>query len=465
VDETKIVELGDIVWFKPERLTSGRRDVYIPMAGSARGAGFAIAWQEDPSGLRPGKGKGPGEGWSGAISNHKTDIWYSYITYDDFAQVDEGFVPGGDPDPDRPGLGRPKALVPFSLPVRVSDNDMVNTHTLKVEPSSNCKTPPGGTEPVCFPEVVNGSFVPINPEEIAIQFCDHPDSNSETCCDPDNHEGDPNCEELKGLYGNLTGTKRYAYLARTLDDDGDGFPDYQYYMDRGGTLDLCDLSGANSYMEELPGTSAHQRWLTFANVAKASKLVCVSSDGRLLDGDVSASRPMLQLQPYTKPDGTKSAWALLGYEESKGMGHSLAAESHEDTDNPVDEIIGDKPDDPGQDKPIKQDIGKNTIYTPLTSPSRTWWHRATSSTCRPCAAGCTRHIVTTRRTRPAPAKRASRSRCISTTSSAVMKTIRQPASGCRTTPSSCSSAPRSPGAYASSCSPRARWVPPRPWAR
>jgi len=365
-DESDAVVLGDIVWFKPERLTSGRRDVYIPMVGSARGAGFAIAWQEDPSGLRPGKGKGPGEGWSGAISNHKTDIWYSYITYEDFSRVDGNFIAGGPPEDggpeDKTGLGRPKALVPFSLPVRISDNDMVNTNTLKVEQSSNCVTPPGGTEPVCFPAVEDGSFVPMDTEEIAIQFCDHPEANQDTCCDPDDHQGDPNCEDLKGLYGNLTGTKRYAYLARTLDDNGDGYPDYQYYVDRGGTLDLCDLSGANTYMEELPGTSAHERWLGFTNVAGASKLVCVTSDGRLLDGDVSASRPMLQLQPYTRPDGTKSAWALLGYEESKGMGHSLAAQSHEDTDNPVDEIIGVKPEDPGQDKPIKQDIGKNTIY-------------------------------------------------------------------------------------------------------
>ncbi len=377
-DESDAVVLGDIVWFKPERLTSGRRDVYIPMVGSARGAGFAIAWQEDPSGLRPGKGKGPGEGWSGAISNHKTDIWYSYLPYDDFATVDANFVPGGpgggtDSEPtgdegylDKPGLGRPKALVPFSLPVRVSDNDMVNTHTLKVEPSSTCETPPGGDEetlPVCFPEVVDNSFVPIDPEEIAKEFCGHPDADPATCCDPDNHEGDPNCEELKGLYGNLTGTKRYAYMAKTM-------PEYDYYTARGGTLDLCDTSGTNSYMDELPGMN-HERWMGFTNAAGASKLVCVSSDGRLLDGDVSASRPMLQLQPYTNNNGTpddtsddfKSAWALLGYEESKGMGHSLAAESHEDTDNPVDEIINDgRPDDPGQDKPIKQDIGKNTIY-------------------------------------------------------------------------------------------------------
>jgi hypothetical protein len=389
-DETDAVELGEVVWFKPERITSGRRDVYIPSVGSARGAGFAIAWQEDPTGLRPGKGKGPGEGWSGAISNHKTDLWYTFISYDDFNIVDENFVPGGpgggsDAEPsgeegylDKPGLGRPKALVPFALPVRITDNDMVNTHTLKVEPSTNCPTFPDSTgenAEVCFPEVVDGSFVPIDPEEIASEFCGHPDADPATCCDPDNHEGDPNCEDLKGLYGNLTGTKRYAYLARSIDEygvdeegnyvnmpGGDGVPDYQYYEDRGGTLNLCDLTGTNSYMSELPGTAEHERWFGFTNSAGADKLVCVAEDGRLLDGDVFASRPMLQLQPYTKSDGTKSAWALFAYEESKGLGHSLAAEAHEETDNPVDDIVGSEVDDKGQEKPIKQDIGKNMMY-------------------------------------------------------------------------------------------------------
>ena len=376
-DESDAVALGDIVWYKPERLTSGRRDAYIPAVGSARGAGFAIAWQEDPTGLRPGKGKGPGEGWSGAISNHKTDIWYSFISSEDFARVDAMFVPGGpgaDPNggaqyDEKPGLGRPKSQVPFSLPIRVSDNDMVNTDTLKVEQSSMCVTPPEGTEPVCFPEVVDGTFVPLDPEEIEVQFCGHPDADPATCCDPENHEDDPNCEDLKGLYGNLTGTKRYAYLAKGIDEydnvsgiyqpEGDGIPDYQHAVDNGGTLNLCDTSGANLYMDALPGTSEHQRWFDFANSALASKLVCITSDGRLLDGDVSASWPNIQLQPYTKSDGTKSAWVLLGYEESKGLGHSLAASEH---DNPVDEIIGDQPDDTGQEKPIKQDLGKNVIY-------------------------------------------------------------------------------------------------------
>jgi len=384
--EVDAIAVGDIVWFKPERITSGRRDAYIPMVDAARGAGFAIVWQEDPSGLRPGKGKGPGEGWSGAISNHKTDMWYTWIKYDDFSVVDEAFDsrgPGGgtDSDPtgdegylDKPGLGRPKAMVPFALPVRITDNDMVNTHTLKVEPSSNCVTPPGGTEPICFPEVEDGSFVPIDADEIAKEFCGHPEADPTTCCDPDNHEGDPNCEDLKGFFGNLNGTKRYAYMARSIDEldnatglyvpggGGDGVPDYQYYVDRGGTLDLCDLSGANSYIDELPGTSAHERWFGFTNSAGASKLVCTASDGRLLDGDVYASRPMIKLQPYEKSDGSKSAWALLAYEESKGMGHSLAAAEHEDTDNPVDEILGEQPDETGQEKPIKQDIGKNMMY-------------------------------------------------------------------------------------------------------
>ncbi|NNF88067.1 MAG: hypothetical protein HKM97_06050, partial [Acidimicrobiia bacterium] len=381
-DESAAVGLGDVVWFKPERLTSGRRDAYLPMVASARGAGFAISWQEDPSGLRPGKGKGPGEGWSGAISNHKTDIWYSFISYDDFNIVDEAFVPSGPGDDatgdgfvDKPGLGRPKAQVPFSLPVRITDNDMVNTHTLKVEESTDCPVFPDSTgelDPVCFPEVVDGSFVPIDPEEIAAEFCGHTDADPDTCCDPDNHEEDPNCEDLKGFFGNLNGTKRYAYMASSIDEidnatglylaGGDGKPDYQYYVDGGGTLDLCDLSGANSYMDELPGTSAQERWFGFTNVAGADKLVCVASDGRLLDGDVFASRPMLQLQPYTKPDGTKSAWALLAYEESKGLGHSLAAEAHLETDNPVGDILGDNTDDKGQEKPIKQDIGKNMMY-------------------------------------------------------------------------------------------------------
>lgn len=122
---------GDVVWFKPERLTSARRDALQLFMGGGGGAGFALAWQEDPAGLRPGKEAGPGHGWSGATTNHKTDIWYSYITWADFAKVDTNFVLSGDPEhDDLDFIGRPKALVPMSLPVRLSDNDVVNEKNL-----------------------------------------------------------------------------------------------------------------------------------------------------------------------------------------------------------------------------------------------------------------------------------------------------------------------------------------------
>ena len=322
--ESPAVELGDIVWFKPERITSGRRDVYIPMVGSARGAGFAIAWQEDPSGLRPGKGKGPGEGWSGAISNHKTDMWYTFISYDDFNIVDENFVSRRPRRRDRRRTHGRRGLPRQARPgpaqgagaLRAAGAHHRQRHGQHAHAQGRAEQQLRDAagrhrSRSASPRWSTASFVPIDPEEIAKEFCGHPEADPATCCDPDNHEGDPNCEDLKGFFGNLTGTKRYAYMASTIDEvdnatglyvpGGDGVPDYQYYVDRGGTLDLCDLSGANySYMDVLPGTSAHERWFGFTNTAGASKLVCVASDGRLLDGDVYASRPMLQLQPYTK---------------------------------------------------------------------------------------------------------------------------------------------------------------------
>lgn len=121
--------LYDIVWTKAERLTSGRRDANRLEIDARANGGFAITWQEDPEGLRPGQGLGPGEGWSGAIVNAKTDIWYSYITWDDFAIV--------DPDDDITTIGepldeaflttydinKPKVAIPMSMPVRLTDND------------------------------------------------------------------------------------------------------------------------------------------------------------------------------------------------------------------------------------------------------------------------------------------------------------------------------------------------------
>lgn len=126
---------GDIQWYMPERITSGRRDAYQVFVGAAPGGGMAVTWQEDPEGLQAGSAKGPGDGMSGATASHKTDVWYSYIPWGKFAAVDTDFVPkADDPDPitDDPdtGLGRVKALNPISMPVRITDNDSCNADNM-----------------------------------------------------------------------------------------------------------------------------------------------------------------------------------------------------------------------------------------------------------------------------------------------------------------------------------------------
>ncbi len=78
-----------MVWTKAERLTSGRRDPNRIEVKAVKDAGFVITWQEDPDGLRPGQGEGPGEGWSGAVAHPQTDVWYSFINWEYFDIVED----------------------------------------------------------------------------------------------------------------------------------------------------------------------------------------------------------------------------------------------------------------------------------------------------------------------------------------------------------------------------------------
>jgi hypothetical protein len=260
---------GNIQWFKPERLTSGRRDAYQIFAGAGTGVAFAIVWQEDPKGLRPGEGDGPGDGWSGARTNNKTDIWYSYIKLSDFGKIDYDYPAGGHGDndidiTDSELAGRVKALVPMSLPVRVSDNDVCSMENM----------------------------------------------------DPDGGHGEHDYDE-EGQ-----GTHRYC-----------------------GTLE-----GIGTEAE--PGTNPMCAYtLEKANPKGEIHNVCVTADGRFLDGNTGASRANIFLQPYKKPDGTKSAWAIIGYEESKGVGSPPEGE-HDCDDEESDE----------HETKYKPDEGKNVIY-------------------------------------------------------------------------------------------------------
>ena len=267
----KIEADGSIVWFKPEKITSGRRDAIQLVAAAADGTGFAIAWQEDPKGLRPPSDYGPGDGWSGANVSNKTDIWYSSLPWEDFDKVDGNYTPPDNEDivDTDPELGsRLKALVPFSLPVKISDNDACNYQNILAE---------GG----------------------------------------DGHD----TEEEDGHVSPGNGIHRYC---GTLEGIGE--------KEAPGPNPLCAFT------------------VPITNHDGETHDVCVTAEpvqdgyGRVLDGNTGASRPNLFLQPYQKSDGTKSAWAILAYEESKGMGSPPEVEGEDDEDR------------------YKADLGKNVIY-------------------------------------------------------------------------------------------------------
>lgn len=111
---------GAMTWYQPERLTSGSRYAMQITANSAPGAGFVLAWGEDPAGLAPGTGSGPGEGWTGAHPNPGTDVWYSYLPMSSFGAVDT--TPEQDDDDPAVISSRPQPAKTFSVPVPVSDN-------------------------------------------------------------------------------------------------------------------------------------------------------------------------------------------------------------------------------------------------------------------------------------------------------------------------------------------------------
>lgn len=150
---TDVAEESFMRWFNPERLTSGRRDVNRIEVQCLAGAGCAITWQEDPEGLLPGQGEGPGAGWSGAIANSQTDVWYSYLDWEDLTVVqDPADDVGATPMPladyelaatDTTVTQKPKPFVPFAMPMRLTDNAKCNT------------TNP---QPYCNGSAINASF-------------------------------------------------------------------------------------------------------------------------------------------------------------------------------------------------------------------------------------------------------------------------------------------------------------------
>ncbi|HEX6131634.1 MAG TPA: choice-of-anchor O protein, partial [Actinomycetota bacterium] len=215
---------GGISWYQSERVTSGHRYAMQIALNSAPNAGFAIAWSEDPLGIKPGEGSGPGDGWTGANPNDGTDVWYSFLAMKDFEPRESPAV-GDEADPAEM-QARPKPLVRMSLPVPISDNRAVT---------------PGD--------------VPAT-------------EKARLCAAPED----------------------------VLGDDG------------------------------------------------VTRTFCVTDGEQLLDGDTGATRPALNLSPYsvTKPDGTTSygAFAVLGYEETKGLGEQRGGEEEAEGGTPPCGSVG-----------------------------------------------------------------------------------------------------------------------------
>ena len=406
--------VGDIVWFKPERLTSGRRDANQVFMGASDGAGFAIAWQEDPDGLRPGNAAGPGPGWGGATTNHKTDIWYSYVTWADFRKIDMEFESGGDPEHLIDVVGRPKALVPMSLPVRLSDNDAVNTDNLLVELGGD-GLPVVDTSGNFIPSNGMGSIADISYTQENLTRCvkfeegetivevDSTDAATYHVLPalPEDHSLEQNCtschvpfdlqsahdaptqgspiplvvvnsltpEYLGGFtntdcaschYSNVVPRDRVIAVTPGLNDDAkisecesnggiwkeelEAYYPYDGYPYVASIVD-SDASGTHAYGYEIPGLC--DDFYTYTNYSDAEKSVCITEDGRLLDGNTGAARANLFLQTYTNNNGTptdtsddfKSAFAIMAYEESKGAG---VGPPERDTEDPAGHF-GDAP--------------------------------------------------------------------------------------------------------------------------
>ena len=66
--------------WKVDQLTDGSRDAKQDVSRGLSSGVWAVTWQEDPLGLQPGEGDGPGEGASGAKVSPGTDVWYSYTS-------------------------------------------------------------------------------------------------------------------------------------------------------------------------------------------------------------------------------------------------------------------------------------------------------------------------------------------------------------------------------------------------
>ena len=202
----------EMVWFQAERMTSGSRDVNRVETACVAGAGCAITWQEDPEGIRPGEGEGPGTGWSGATTASKTDIWYSFVEWEDFDIVDDDGTPVPLADnslDDTFDTGRPQPYVPMMSAVRLTNNDRCVVDALSGDFCEDAVAAPYGIKNQCIDTIEvplgqSGALQPI-------------------CVVDANGDGAAGIGDMPNLANNAASRPRLNLQPR--DSDGDGIVD------------------------------------------------------------------------------------------------------------------------------------------------------------------------------------------------------------------------------------------------
>jgi len=211
-EATTDADATELVWFQAERLTSGRRDVNRIEVSCAAGGGCAITWQEDPEGLRPGEGEGAGTGWAGATTNSQTDVWYSFIEWEDFDIVDpESIDTSADPVPLADNVlntGRPKPYVPMMVPARLTNNARCQTNAVDGYCNSDVDLAYGLVD-----QCVGTIQIPAGPQ-----------GNLQDVCVVDaNRSGTLDAGDLPNVAN--TAASRPRLNLRPRDTDGDGITD------------------------------------------------------------------------------------------------------------------------------------------------------------------------------------------------------------------------------------------------
>lgn len=202
---------SEVVWFKAERLTSGRRDVNRIETACVAGAGCAVTWQEDPEGLRPGEGEGPGTGWAGATTASQTDVWYSFIRWEDFDVVDINGEPVLLAD-ERLDTGRPKPYVPMMVAARLTNNARCQTDSIEGYCSDAAIA--YGLRDQC----VDTIDIPLGPQG----------TPQAVCVVDSNNSGAGNLGDMPNVANTASSRPRLSLQPR--DSDGDGFTDDAWVM-------------------------------------------------------------------------------------------------------------------------------------------------------------------------------------------------------------------------------------------